>query len=163
MWSSLVLCQDTWNTALGNMRHVQVIRQNFVSSAMANSCCWRDFFYCFGVWHPPMLQLLEPWVQFLPVLADWHWLYYVGLQELICNCTWISSIFLSASALLLHCLFSCTDFLVHHFLVSLDARFCRHRWIRVFAGKYFLILHEVLFCMYLNNTNSLISQICHWL
>jgi hypothetical protein len=35
----LVLRQDTWNTVLGNMRHVQVIRQNFMASSMANPAC----------------------------------------------------------------------------------------------------------------------------
>jgi hypothetical protein len=33
---TLGLHQDAWNTVLGNTRHVQVIRQNFVASAMAN-------------------------------------------------------------------------------------------------------------------------------
>jgi hypothetical protein len=41
----LVLRQDTWNTVLGTMRHAQVIRQNFVSSTMANPCCRCDFIY----------------------------------------------------------------------------------------------------------------------
>jgi hypothetical protein len=35
----LVLHQDVWNIVLGNMRHVQVIRRNFVASTMANPCC----------------------------------------------------------------------------------------------------------------------------
>jgi hypothetical protein len=45
---TLVLCQDVWNTVLGNTRHVEVIRQNFVASTMANPwrCC--DFIYHLG-------------------------------------------------------------------------------------------------------------------
>jgi hypothetical protein len=44
----LVLQQDAWNTVLGNMRHVQDIRQNFVASTMANSSCY-DFNYHLGM------------------------------------------------------------------------------------------------------------------
>jgi hypothetical protein len=45
---TLVLCQDAWNTVLGNMKHVQVISQNFVASTMANACCCCNFIYCLG-------------------------------------------------------------------------------------------------------------------
>jgi hypothetical protein len=43
---TLVLCQDPWNTVLGNTRHVQVIRQISVASTIANPCCCCDFIYC---------------------------------------------------------------------------------------------------------------------
>jgi hypothetical protein len=45
---TLVLSQDVWNTVLGNTRHVQVIRQNFVTSTMDNHCCCCDFIYHLG-------------------------------------------------------------------------------------------------------------------
>jgi hypothetical protein len=43
----VILRQDSWNTVLGNMRHVQVIRQNSVASTMANLCSF-DFIYQLG-------------------------------------------------------------------------------------------------------------------
>jgi hypothetical protein len=46
---TLVLCPDAQNTVLVNTRHVQVIRQNFVASTMANPCCCCDFSYRLGV------------------------------------------------------------------------------------------------------------------
>jgi hypothetical protein len=46
---TLVLYQDAWNPVLGNAGHVQVIRQNFVASTMANPCCCCDFIHHLGV------------------------------------------------------------------------------------------------------------------
>jgi hypothetical protein len=37
----LVFRQEAWNAVLDNMRHVQIIRENFVASAVANPCCGR--------------------------------------------------------------------------------------------------------------------------
>jgi hypothetical protein len=45
---TMVLCQDAWNTVLGNTRRVQVIRQKSVASTMANPCCCYDFIYRLG-------------------------------------------------------------------------------------------------------------------
>jgi hypothetical protein len=45
---ALVLKQGAWNTVLSNMRHVQVIRENFVASTKANACCCCDFIYHLG-------------------------------------------------------------------------------------------------------------------
>jgi hypothetical protein len=36
---TVIVRQDTWNTALSNLRHVQVTRQNFVASTVAGPCC----------------------------------------------------------------------------------------------------------------------------
>lgn len=38
---TLVLRQDMWNNLLDNTRYVEVIRQNVLSSMMANHCCCR--------------------------------------------------------------------------------------------------------------------------
>jgi hypothetical protein len=43
---TLGLSQDAWSTVLGNMRHVQVIRQNVVASTVANTCCCCCNFIC---------------------------------------------------------------------------------------------------------------------
>jgi hypothetical protein len=44
----LVLHKDAWNIMLGNTRHVQVIRQNFMASTITNPCCCCDFIYHLG-------------------------------------------------------------------------------------------------------------------
>jgi hypothetical protein len=44
----LVLLQDAWNAVFGNSSHVQVTRQNFLASTMANPCCCCDFVYRSG-------------------------------------------------------------------------------------------------------------------
>jgi hypothetical protein len=47
-------------TLLGNTRHVQVIRQNFVASTTANPSCCCDLVYCLGTvgMHQPVLTVL---------------------------------------------------------------------------------------------------------
>ena len=41
----LVLCQDVWHAVVGNMRHAQVINQNFVAHIMADPYCCYEVIY----------------------------------------------------------------------------------------------------------------------
>jgi hypothetical protein len=45
---ALVLRQEAWDVVLGNRRQVQVIRQNFVTNAMASPCCCWNFMHRLG-------------------------------------------------------------------------------------------------------------------
>jgi hypothetical protein len=72
---TLVLCYDTWNTLLGNTRHVQVIKQNSVWKYHGWSLLplMLRLHLPFGRgWQEPTLQLLRSWVQFWLFLANWY-------------------------------------------------------------------------------------------
>jgi hypothetical protein len=71
------LHQDVWNTVLGNMERVQLMRQNFVASTMANSYCCCDFIYCLG-----------------EVGMHRH-CNFLGL-EYISDCSWLTSMLISS-------------------------------------------------------------------
>ena len=45
---TLVLRQDAWHSVLGNMRHIDVIIQNFVANIMANLYCCCETVYRLG-------------------------------------------------------------------------------------------------------------------
>jgi hypothetical protein len=66
---TLVSHKDAWNTVLGDMRHIQVIKQNFVASTMANILLLLllllQFHLPFGSgWHTTAFHLLGSRVQF---------------------------------------------------------------------------------------------------